>query len=1135
MSELLQRFANLPPEKRQLILKKLGKQAQVASEAGRPQAPAITPVARDGDLPLSFSQLRFWLAARISGDNTTSSWSFPIAVRLRGAVNIVALQQIVNEIVRRHEVIRSTFIESNGEPRQVIAPNQNLPLALIDLACIPPAAQPDAVKRLTSQDAERPFDLRRGPLCRASLLELSDHDYVLCLVFHHIVLDGWSEAILNHEMTVIYKAFIGGVPSPLAELPIQYADYAVWQQERLQGEILQEQLSFWRKYLGDDPPVLDLPSDRPRAVNQDSPAGMRTIELSRSLTEAVKTLAAREAGTLYMTLLAAFNVLLHRYTGQEDICVGTIMSNRNRSELEGLVGLFLNTLVLRTDLGGMPTFRELVRRIRRMMFGVYAHQDLPFEKLLEELRPERRLGRAPLFNALFGQQNAGSALRGALRSEGEIQTSTASPGIGAQGIEVTGRENTIVDLGLFIVDEGDHLAVVMYYNVDLFDDSSIARMLGQFQTLLGASANNPDQPIHALQTLTEAELHQAQIEWNDSRVEYAQHRLFQDLFEAQSERTPDAVAAVFEDEQVTYGELNGRANRLARQLLKLESGPEQLVAVMARRNLDLLTVMLAAFKAGGVYLPLDPQDPPKRLHHVITQSGTEVILAADEFAADLERALEDIPDESRPRILSVEQCLRRAGGGENLSRRSTARNLSYVIYTSGSTGVPKGAMIEHGGMLNHLYAKIADLQLTGADVIAQTASQSFDISVWQFLVCLILGGRAHIVSDEVAHDPWRLLELVRREAITILETVPSLLRATLEEMVTAGSIQAVAPSLRRLLVTGEALPPELCRRWLSLYPDIPLLNAYGPTECSDDVTHHSVSEAPADQIIHMPIGRPVCNMRMRPLDRLHNPMPVGVPAELFVAGAGVGRGYLRQAGKTAEAFIPDPFSEEPGARLYKTGDLVRLRPDGNIEFLGRIDHQVKIRGNRIELGEIDAALKRHPAVRQEVVLAREDEPGDRRLVAYVVMNEQPQATPDDLLDFMRTRLPDFMVPSAVVLLDEMPLTFNGKIDRRSLPAPDRSTFEEGEEFIEPETTLEKKLAEIFMEILKVERVGIYQNFFHTGGHSLMAIRVIHRINQSFEVSLSVRDIFEEPTIAGLAILVEESLIEKLENQPEETV
>jgi amino acid adenylation domain-containing protein len=1057
------------------------------------QTSAITPIPRNTDLPLSFAQTRLWFLDQL--EENTATYNMPTTLQLMGSLNVTALSLSVQEIVRRHEALRTSFKMVNGSPVQVIASDANITIPVIDLQHLTEQEQTSSAGRLATEEAQRPFDLSNSPLLRVTLLRLGEESHILLLTVHHIVSDGWSMGIFIQELSQFYQNFCAGQPPELPSLPIQYADFAHWQRQWLSGEILETQLKYWKQQLTGAPPLLELPTDRPRPSVQVFQSSSEEFQLNRELTQKLKTISQQSGTTLFMTLLAAYVTLLSRYTGQEDIVVGSPIANRNRNEIEPLIGFFVNMLVLRTQLHGNPTFLELLERVREMTLGAYDHQDLPFEKLVEELQPERSLSYTPLFQVMFMLEPA---------SVGELEM----PGL---SITSLGLESftTTDDLLLSMEESEDGLAGGLTYNSTLFDASTIKRMVEHFQALLESIVTNPQQPVAQLPMLSAAERHQLLVEWNDTDAEYPLEQCFPQLFEQQAARTPEAIAVVFENQQLTYHELNARANRWARYLIEQGVKAETIVALFCERNIDFLTAILAVFKAGGAYLPLNPNHPSERLQQVLDQSQAPFVLATSQLEPVISQTLNSL--DSRPQIFLVEELAKQERNSENLPVRCSPENLAYLIYTSGSTGKPKGAMLEHRGMLNHLYAKVTDLQLSEADVVAQTAPQSFDISVWQFLAVLLVGGRVEIVPNEMV-APVQLLTLVETQAISILEIVPSLLRMMLQQVELLGATQPQMSHLRWLLLTGETLPPQLCRQWFEYFPNIPMMNAYGPTECSDDVTHYPIYQPPAEGVLNLPIGHPVSNTQLYILDAQLQPLPIGVAGELYVGGAGVGRGYLHNPTQTSAAFVQNPFTE--GSRLYKTGDKARFLPDGNIEFLGRIDYQVKIRGFRIELGEIEAVLSQHPEVEEAVVIAREDQPGNQHLVAYVIANGAMSGV-NVLRNFLKDKLPDYMVPSAIVILEKMPLTPNGKIDRRALPAPDIQ-LSLTNSFAPPRDNLELQLTQIWEEVLNIHPIGIRDNFFELGGHSLLAISLIAKIQSAFGKNLSLAAFFQGATIESLA-------------------
>ena len=1097
MINLSQRIANLSPEKLALLEQRLIKKGNnVAKKEFIPRRQTSDPC------PLSFSQQRLWFLNQLEPN---SLFNISIAVRLNGILNVEALQQTLNAIVIRHEALRTNFVAVDENPIQVIAETQSVKITVIDLKERYNTNSEIEVERILKQEAQYSFNLSSDLMLRPTLVRLSEEEHVLLLVMHHVASDGWSVGILFRELAGFYKAFSTGKPLPFPELPIQYADFAYWQRHWLSGEVLQKQLNYWKQQLAESPSLLSLPTDRPRPPIQTFQGGTKYFQLNRDLTQKLKTLSQQSGATLFMTLLAGFATLLSRYSGQEDIAIGSPIANRNHSQVESLIGFFINTLVLRTQLQGNPTFLELLERVREMTLGAYDHQDLPFEKLVEELQPERSLSHAPLSQVMFVLQNA---------PIGKLEL----PGLTLTPLEledVTAKD----DIFLSMAETEAGLSGELVYNSDLFNDTTIERMAVHFQILLESMVANPQQKVAQLPLLSATEQHQLLFDWNNTIADYSLDECFPQLFAAQVERTPDAIAVVHEDQQLTYQQLNARANRWARHLVEQGVGAETIVALLCDRNIDFLTGMLAVFKAGGAYLPLNPLHPPERIDQVLSQSQVPLVLSASCYSSLVTNV-----DTSELLLLEDLDCQQYSS--ENLPARCNPNNLAYVIYTSGSTGKPKGAMIEHRGMLNHLYVKVQDLQLSANDVVAQTATQTFDISIWQFLVALLVGGRVEIVSTEIAADPAQLISVVQRQELSILEIVPSLLRMVLQ-YIEDGRTKPDLSKLRWLLLTGETLPPQLCRQWLDYYPTIPMMNAYGPTECSDDVTHYPIYQPPAETTLNLPIGRPVSNTQLYILDSQLRPMPIGVAGELYVGGAGVGRGYLHSPHLTQQAFIQNPFVEL-NTRFYRTGDKARYLPDGNIEFLGRIDYQVKIRGFRIELGEIEAVLAQHPQVRDLVVIAREDLPGQLHIVAYIVLNEEIIAT-GELRDFLKQKLPDYMMPAAFVMLESIPLTPNGKVDRRALPAPDMAVIS-SVNFIPPCTPTQEILAKLWSEILNLEQVGIYNNFFELGGHSLLATQVISRLRALFGLDLPLRRLFEEPTVAALADSIDNirSTVQKLQ-------
>lgn len=1069
------------------------------------RSPAIVPVARDQNPPMSFAQQRLWFIDRLVPGN--SFYNMLGAFCLQGPLNRAALEAALNDLITRHEILRTTFAESDGQLVQVIKPALKLALPLSDLTGIAVREREAEARRQAFEEGDRPFDLTAGPLLRATLLRLDDEDHLLLLAMHHIVSDGWSLGVLLGELAKFYQGHLAGVAVDPPALPIQYADYAAWQQRWLQGDVLAAEMSYWRRQLQSAPTLLSLPSFHPRPSTQSFRGAVHSFAVSESLTQSLRLLSRQETVTMFMLLLAIFKVLLSRYTGQHDILVGTPVAGRNRSEVEQLVGFFINTIVLRTDLSGNPTFREVVGRVREVGLGAFAHQELPFEKIVEELHPQRDLSHTPVFQVMFGLQNT-------------PVDALDFPELTIKAMEID-NQTAKFDLTLDLQELPGGLLGWFEYSTDLFSADDMVRMTGHFLTLVEGVVKNPDQRIAELPLLTEDERRQQLLEWNATTADYANLPMHH-LFEQQVERTPDAIALVCGPRQLTYSELSRRANGLARLLIEQGIGAESVVGVFMRRDVHLLTSILAVLKAGGAYLPLDPDYPVQRLRTIVGQSGARLVITARKFGPTLDDEVCNSPEVlTAPVVLVVEDALEQQRETENPPPRAVPDNLAYIIFTSGSTGVPKGVMIHHRGMVNHLWANIEALSMTSADVLAQTASHCFDISVWQFLAPLIIGARVHIFPDEITQDPTRLLREVDRAGVTVFETVPSLLQVALADVKTEQQQRPELKSLRWLLPTGEEVPAELCREWLRTYPNVPLMNAYGPSECSDDVTLAPIYEPPDETVGRMSIGRPIGNLQVAIVDRELNLAPIGVPGELCVRGIGVGRGYVALPSRTASVFVPDPFSPEPGARMYRSGDRAKYLPDGSIEYLGRMDHQVKVRGHRIELGEVEAALSQVPGVSEAVVIVREDTPGDKRLVAYCACDREVVTTAG-LREFLEQRVPNYMVPSLFMLLAALPLSANGKIDRQSLPAPDLSQSRQ-DSYVAPRDNVERQLCEIWEKLLKVSPIGIKDNFFNVGGHSLLALRLMAEVQQSFQRTLPLAVLFERGTIKELAKMLREQI------------
>ena len=1131
MTSLDDRISQLSPAKRRLLelrLQELG--AKIQTNQGIPRRTTAGPV------PLSYGQQRFWFVHELEPE--LPLYNNLSAARIRGPLDVQALQHALAALVTRHEILRTLYIQdSDGQPLQSVCSNWQFAMPVIDLRQDPDAEQ--TVRRLLIEQAHRRFDLTREISVRACLYVMGEQDFVFCEVHHHIATDFWSSGIMKREVHTLYDAYRKGQVPSLPDLPIQYADFAVWQRQQEKSEEFARQLDYWRLKLAGSLPTLNLPARIPRTSSQAHRGASAGIFLEAELVTRLLEMGRTEGATLFMVLTAAFLALFQRHARQDDLVVGVLNAGRTRVEMESLVGTFINVLVFRTDVSGNPTFRELLRRTRQVAIDAFANQDIPFERLVAETHPDRSPNADPIVQVMLDFLNSPGSRY-------------ALPGVDWNPVTVD-KGNAEYEMLIAVRPDSGGLAVSVRYLKDLYDAGTIARLLEHLVILLEAAVSQPDQRLADLPLLSKAERDLVLYTWNETAVDFERpasnpsgrglERCFHHLFEDQAALTPHAIAVRDASNALTYAELNVRANRLARALQHEEvfwneaTRPQPIIALLADRDVDFLAAMLATFKLGGVYLPLDPRSPAARLRQVLSQSQAACLLVSEGYAALGAEALGEPgagyhaelttepgrrhQGEALTRQLALTSLLAADYDGANLDKPIGPRHGAYVIYTSGSTGVPKGAIIEHRGMLNHLYAKVRDLALTNEDILAQTAPQIFDISVWQFLATLITGGCVHIFPDEIAFDPTVLLDSVKAAGVTMFETVPSMMRAMLEA---AAHPAGVAPppkppaldKLRWLIPTGEALPPVLSREWFQAYPALRQLNAYGPTECSDDVTHYPITEAPAASVNTIPVGKPVPNMRLYVLDGRMQPVPIGVIGELYVGGVGVGRGYLNDPVRTAEVFLPDPFGSERGARLYRTGDLARHLPDGNIEFQGRGDYQVKIRGMRIELGDVEAALLELEGVKEAAVLAPESGPHGKQLVGYLARKPGRTLTAACLTADLRERLPVYMTPTVFVILDDLPKTATGKIDRKSLPIPDQETQRAARPFVAPGTGTEMRVDAIWKALLKLPAVGIHEDFFEVGGESLLAAQLIYRLRAEFSAEVPLRALFEYPTIAGLA-------------------
>lgn len=1063
----------------------------------------LRPTSRNAKLPLSFAQQRLWFLDQLTPGS--SVYNISGAVEIQGLLNVAALEKSLNQIIQRHEIWRTSFKAVDGEPLQVIAPSFSFTLKKVDLRLIVKKEQIDTVKFLIEKEAEQPFNLSKAPLLRATLLQLDKDNYVLILTIHHIVFDAWSMGVLIGELVLLYEANSLDIPHPLPELPIQYADFACWQRQWLQGEVLSTQLAYWKQKLSGKLPLLQLPTDRPRSPQPTFQGAKRSLTLSKTLSQALKNLSQQSGITLFMTLLAAFKTLLYRYTGQADLLVGTATAGRNLPEVEQLIGCFVNTLVLRTDLSGNPTFLHLLEQVREVALAAFNHQDLPFEKLVEELQPERHLNYSPLFQVGFAFYNAPRTelkLPGLTLSSQPIDSGTAK-----------------LDLTLSFKETEEGLTGCLEYKTELFDAATINRMLAHFQTLLVGIVANPKQPLDELPLLTTAERQQLLWEWNHTQTDYPNDVCIHQLFEAQVERSPDAIALIFNDSTLTYQELNTQANQLAHYLRSLGIKPEMSVGVCMERSLLTIVSILGILKAGGVYLPLDPKYPKERLAFTIEDARLSMLLTQQSLTIEAGKSTTVV-------FLDRESEIIAQHSSTNLNQVVTPDNLAYIIYTSGSTGKPKGVLLAHRGLCNLATAQIQAFDIRPDSRLLQFASLSFDASISEIFMALVAGATLCLATTEALLPGANLLRLLRDRAITTVTLPPSVLAVLpVEEL----------PALQTIIVAGEACSADIVSRWGR---DRRFFNAYGPTEGTVCAT---IAEC-TDTQNQPSIGRPIANTQVYILDRHLQPVPIGVLGELYIGGIGLAQAYLNRPDLTQEKFIPNPFinfklsiwdfelsnqdnnlrspktDNLKSNRLYQTGDLARYLPDGNIEFLGRIDHQVKIRGFRIELGEIETVLRQHPDVLTCVVVADKDR-FDKRLVAYIIPQNGITINQQQLKDYLKEHLPDYMLPAALTILNTLPLTSNGKVDRQALPAPDTDRSLKLATFVMPRDSLELELVQIWEEVMNVRPIGVTDNFFDIGGHSLLAVRLMALIQQQFGRELPLSILFQSGTIEHLATIL----------------
>lgn len=1030
----------------------------------------------------SFAQQRLWLLDQFSEGG--SHYNIYRAEKLSGELDLQALLSSINTLIQRHEVLRTCFSAVDGQPMQNILDDLTIELPVIDLSSERSALAEQQSLQVIKDEVSKPFNLKQAPLFRARVIKTGDQDYILLLVIHHIIADGWSMEIINRELGALYHAYTNGLPSPLDDLPIQYADYALWQRDWLQGDVLQKQLDYWRQELR-EVPTLDLPTDKPRPSVQTFHGAVYQSHLPEDLILQLQKISQSQGATLFMTMLAAFQILLSRYTHQHDIAVGSPVAGRSLPEIENLIGFFVNTLVFRADLSANPSFTDFLQQVRSRCMEAYTHQDVPFEKLVEEIKPPRDMSRNPFFQVMLAFQNspAHDLQLWNMESHGKLVV----------------NESAKFDITVFLNSEDGCIKTKIQYNTDLYQASTIERFFNHYANLLKAVCQQPLTSISSLPILSSRERHQLLVEWNDTDVDYPADLCMDAWFERQVESTPDAIAIKVGEDSINFSILNEKANQLARFFRKQDIGADNLIGICLDRNIDMVISIMAVLKAGAAYVPLDPSYPDERLAYMIEDSGARIIITQQAYADRLQSGHGLIVnlDKEWQEIAKYQKT--------NLARIHRPEHLAYVIYTSGSTGKPKGVMIEHRNLVSHIHCCVNQFGDEARQGILATTSLNFDLSVLEIFTPLVVGGKIIMLDNVLQIDK----QAITNEAV-LLNTVPSVMSELLE-------LDMIPDTVNTLILGGELLSQTLVDKIYKQTSINKIFDNYGPSEATGFSINavRTLNGRPT-------IGRPVENEQVYILDNALNPVPIGVTGEIHIAGAGLGRGYLNQPALTAEKFIQHAFSDGDSMRLYKTGDLARYGEDGCIEYLGRIDHQVKIRGFRIELGEIETSLQQHPAIRESTVIARLDTEGQAQLLAYVVMKNNQVAEDSEIRQFIKQWLPDYMLPSHIVRLPKLPLMPNGKVDRNALPVPEPVTMNESDDYIAPKNPTEQEVALIWQQVLNLDSVDIHDSFFDIGGHSLLATRVISRIQQKFGYAVPLRVIFESPTIAAIAAVLDQN-------------
>lgn len=1112
-TDLLDKRSNLTPEQRALLQKRLkgGGKTVKSTEASQPSLIPRRPA--EGVTPLTFAQQRMWFLDLLDPGN--KAYNIPNAVRMVGKLRLDVLEQSLNEIVKRHESLRTTFAKADGEPVQVIAEEAGISIPILP---VDGATAEEREARLLGQIAERSqraFDLSQGPLLRPVLFQLSEEEHVLLLVMHHVISDGWSMAVLIREMLVLYHAFYAGQPSPLPELPVQYGDFAHWQRQAEQMESLSSQIAYWRGKLSGQLPVLQLPTARTRPEVVTVRGAVHRFALSKGLTEALNTLSQREGATLYMILLAAYNLLLYRATGQDDLLVGSPIANRMRQEIEGLIGLFVNTLVMRNQISPDQTARQFLHQVRTGTLEAYEHQDVPFEMLVQEVQPERNRSFSPLFQAMFVLHN---------NQKPPLQL----PELTLDVMDIENGSTAQFDLMLDMEETAEGMQAKFKYNANLYDAQVIAMLAAQFEHLLGCLTEDIERPIAELTVALSDSDQTTFAEMNGTEADYDLDQLLLDAFTERAEAEPNRIALSYEGQTMTYGELLRRSNQVAHFLRGQGVGRNQLVGILMERGLEMMVGLYGIVRAGAAYVPIDPEYPAQRVQYMLADSGAQVLLTKQAFLPQVAEIAGELT--ALQSILLLEGTAN--GQGRDLDRlamyeigslsladttpepSNEPTDIAYMIYTSGSTGQPKGAQVSHRAIVNRLLWHQEQFQATARDVIAQRTSVCFDVSVWELFWALRHGAAISILPSHVVKDPYRMHDHIKREQVTVMHFVPSLFSLFVSSLQNIDAAQRALPALRAVVTSGEALPDKPVQLWFEMFPDgTQIVNLYGPTEAAVDVTCYVIDRKPERSIL---IGKPIANTQLYVLDPQGRQCPVMVKGELYIGGVQLAEGYHNKPDKTAEAFVKNHLPGAPGERLYRTGDLARVLPDGNIEYLGRIDSQVKVRGYRIEMGEIENALIQHPAVENAAVIVRKGPDGNNMLVGFYAC-KQGQVPGSELKGFLAAKMPDYMVPAFLHPVDKIPLSPNGKADRRALAELNvEDSTAAAARYVAPVNEIQEQIAAIWKQVLGREQISIHDNFFDIGGHSLLVVKVHDALTRELGYDIQLTDLFQYTTIKAIA-------------------